>query len=208
MCDFYVQISTQKKKKILERNLLMVICICVWTVSVSNACLPILSFFFLVTAATLRANSLTLRMIGFCFTCHGSWRSEARVSLSVVVCATGDVTGSLDHSDPAYYSLQTICFYTSLHSWTCRSWNEVFFFSCLVSFNTSLKTVGFKYLVFECCVDCVGGKKEGQKANSTSATMALLQCKHLLLRDLSQLYIYDQNLSNPEYSSLQHHTTA
>lgn len=147
-------------------------------------------------------------MIGFCFTCHGSWRSEARVSLSVVVCATGDVTGSLDHSDPAYYSLQTICFYTSLHSWTCRSWNEVFFFSCLVSFNTSLKTVGFKYLVFECCVDCVGGKKEGQKANSTSATMALLQCKHLLLRDLSQLYIYDQNLSNPEYSSLQHHTTA
>lgn len=86
---------------------------------------------------------------------HGGQRSGS-IS-AVVLWAAGDATWSSDHGDPAHYSLQTICFFTFLHSSTCRSWKKV-----ICCFNTSLTTEGFKQLVFERSVASVGRKKEGR----------------------------------------------
>lgn len=108
-------------------------------------------------------------------------------------------TWSLDHDDPTHYSLQTICIFTFLHSTTCRSWKNGYFqlFDVLHHF---IKITGIlNELVFECCVACVGRKREGQDTKHLLCTNA----SAAVLRDLWQLPICEHYLTDPEFSSQQ-----
>lgn len=131
---------SQPATKTLDRNSA---CVCLWVcIQLRSLCmfelLSIFSFLvrwqlwhgLLASCWGIPPDLLTFRIIASCFNCHGSWGSEVRVNLSC--CALGYKcrhTWSLDHSSPAYYSLQTIRFLSLLHSSTCRSWKKKLFFS-------------------------------------------------------------------------------
>lgn len=105
-------------------------------------------------------DSLTFRIIASCFNCQGSPRSEVGVSL---ICCTLGFKGT--PPGPQITVIQRI-----ISSKQCASspfcilqravaGRRAFFFSCLASFNTSLKTEG---LLNGLCLNV--GKREGQVA--------------------------------------------
>ena len=173
---------SQPATKTLDRNSA---CVCLWVcIQLRSLCmfelLSIFSFLarwqlwhgLLASCWGIPPDLLTFRIIASCFNCHGSWGSEVRVNLSC--CALGYKcrhTWSLDHSSPAYYSLQTIRFLSLLHSSTCRSWKKkVVFQLCSLSPSTlHWKQRVFKWLVFESLL-CEAWTQ------STTSTMSLLQC--------------------------------
>lgn len=101
--------------------------------------------------------------------------------------------------DPAYYSLQTICFFVLLHSSTCRSWRKKGYFQLFSRlFSTLHKMMELPMLVER--------RKVGTQ-RTTSGTITAAVLTPVSERLVAASHLWTRFFSDPECSSLKTPTT-